>query len=264
MWIKPLPKDYFNRNSSFYNEVFLWQTDNVYVMDNHKSALWCWLQTCNSTKSYNFMHIDRHYDLLDNFSNDDLVAVIEDNHIGFDDFSNLMDSKGQHKVIRCDNYIRAGYYIHPRWFHANVFLTQGEGNSNRNCFGHEPIPIIDKNPLFLEWWIQQYIGEHSRCLEGFNGNDFKLHWIVNIDLDVLFTGYSGIQLFSDDYIRHIAELLQKNMKRIDVLTIAISPDWLGSGSLFDKWEKGIRILRIMSEKMNSLKGFLVEVDKVKS
>lgn len=260
MWLKSLPEDYYNRRSSIYDEVFLWHSDNVFVMDNHKSALWCWLRACDPKKSYNFMHIDCHYDLLDNFKDKD-IAAIADNPISFDEFSNLKDDAGKHKVIRCDNYIRAGYIIHPRWFHANIFLTHGEGKSNSNSWGHEPMKILDRSPLFLGWWIQQYIGEHDRYLEGFKGSDYKLHWIVNLDLDVFYTSGSGIQLFSDDYIRSVAELLQKYRKRIDVLTIAISPEWLGGESQCDKWENGIRMIRIMSQKLNSLKAFMNEIDK---
>ena len=46
-----------------------------------------------------------------------------------------------------------------------------------------------------------------------------------------FTGDSKIQLFSDEYIRYIAEPLQKSMKRIAVLTIAISSECLGGNDL---------------------------------
>lgn len=56
-FIKELPIDYFARPSFCYNDVFLWQGDNVFVMDNHKSALWCWMQMCSPDEKYNFMHI---------------------------------------------------------------------------------------------------------------------------------------------------------------------------------------------------------------
>ena len=71
--------------------------------------------------------------------------------------------------------------------------------------------IREENPLFMEWCIDQYVGEPSKYLDGFKDNDYRLSWIVNLDLDVFYTGGdSHIQLFSDDYIRRIAEILQKN------------------------------------------------------
>lgn len=150
--------------------------------------------------------------------------------------------------------------LHPRWFHTNILLTHKEGDPNRCSWGHKPITIREENPLYMEWCIQQYIGEPNKYLDGFNGNDYRLHWIVNLDLDVFFTGNSYIQLFSDDYIRLIAEIFQSNLKRIEVLTIAISPECLGGKELYDKWENGFRILKIMSEKLNCLKQFIADAN----
>ena len=64
MWIKPLPDGYCDMASFCFNNVFLWQSEKVFVMDNHMAALWGWLQVCNPQEKYNFMHIDRHYDML--------------------------------------------------------------------------------------------------------------------------------------------------------------------------------------------------------
>lgn len=44
MWIRHLPADYYKQQSDFDNLVFLWKTNNVYVMDNHLAAAWCWMQ----------------------------------------------------------------------------------------------------------------------------------------------------------------------------------------------------------------------------
>ena len=44
MWIRNLPTDYHKQQSDFDNLVFLWKTNNVYVMDNHLAAAWCWMQ----------------------------------------------------------------------------------------------------------------------------------------------------------------------------------------------------------------------------
>lgn len=54
MWIRHLPADYYKQQSDFDNLVFLWKTNNVYVMDNHLAAAWCWMQECNTDTRYNF------------------------------------------------------------------------------------------------------------------------------------------------------------------------------------------------------------------
>lgn len=254
MWIKPLPEDYLDRKSFCYEDVFLWQEGNVFVMDNHKSALWCWLQVCNPDHNYNFMHIDRHYDLLDCFNNDDLEAVRNNPHLGFDEFSRMMRAGGEYKVFRWDNYIMAGYVLNNRWFHTNIFMTHEVGGI-KPSWGHEPLRVRNENPLFMEWCINQFIGEPSKYLDGFNGDDYLLPWIVNLDLDVFFTGDSLIQQFSDEYIKRIAEILQNNLERIEVLTIALSPECLGGAGLRQKWKNGFRLISIMSERLECLRIF---------
>lgn len=254
MWIKELPKDYSNYSSSTYGEVFLWKEGIIYVMDNHKSALWCWLQECKSTQKYNFMHIDRHYDMLECFKDADLEPLKKNPTLTFDEYSGLMQEDRQFKVFRWDNFIMAGYTLYPDWFHTNIFLTQKEGNIGKS-WGHTAPKLREEDPLYMDWCIRQYIGEPAKNLDGFQGRDYRLKWIVSLDLDVFYTKDDyHIQLFSDDYIRRIAEILNKYQKKIAVLTIALSPDCLGGNTHAEKWDNGFRILKIMSEKMEPLKG----------
>ena len=254
MWIKELPKNYFEWASFYRNNVFLWQSGNVFVMDNHMAALWGWLQACDLKKKYNFMHIDRHYDMLECFKDEDLEPVRQNPQISFEEFCQLKRSDGDHQVFRWDDYIMAGYVLYPDWFHTNIFLTCQEGDIGKS-WGHRPMKIREENPLFIEWFIGQYIEEPSKYLDGFSGKDYNLPWIVNLDLDIFYTSDSHIQVFSDDYIMHVAELLQRNMGNIAALTIAISPECLGGDEMSDKWAKGFRLLRIMSEKLECLKEF---------
>ena len=263
MWIKRIPEDYHKYCSYCYHEVFLWRAENVFVMDNHKSALWCWLHACEEGRKYNFMHIDRHYDMLECFHDKDLKPLKRNPHLDFDTYSNLIRIDDDYKVFRWDNYIMAGYVLRPDWFHTNIFLTHKEGYTGKS-WGHKPMRIREENPLFMEWSIQQYIEEPSEFLDGFEGDDFKLPWIVNLDIDVFYTADSHIQLFSDEYIRKIAEILQRNLERIAVLTIAVSPDCLGGDCMSEKWANGFRILKIMSEEITCLKEFVAEVEMIKT
>ena len=203
------------------------------------------------------MHIDMHYDMLDCFYDEDLVAIKKNHKLSFDDFVTLKRHDWQCEVFRWDNYIMAGYALFPDWFHTNIFLTQNEGDK-RESWGNKHMNIREDNLLYMDFYIQQYIGEPSKYLDGFSGDDYKLPWIVNLDLDVFYTVSSKIQLFSDDYIRIVAAALQKNIKNIAALTIAISPDCLGGKEMCDKWANGFRILKIMSEQLECLNGFFNE------
>ena len=124
MWVRQLPNDFYHRTSGCYGSVMLWQNSNVYVMDNHLSAAWCWLQSCDRQKKYNFMHIDRHYDMLDCFHDEDLELLRNNPHMPYDEFKELKRTKDigeKYGLFRWDNYIMATYVLQPHWFHSNIF-----------------------------------------------------------------------------------------------------------------------------------------------
>ena len=75
MWIKRMPDDYFNHPSFCCDDVMLWQNGKIYVMDNHRDATWCWFHQCRDGERYNFMHIDRHYDMGDYYYDEDLEPI---------------------------------------------------------------------------------------------------------------------------------------------------------------------------------------------
>lgn len=89
MWIRNLPTDYHKQQSDFDNLVFLWKTNNVYVMDNHLAAAWCWMQECDADTRYNFMHIDRHNDLGTNTPFDIYRHIKDNQHLSIDEYTNL-------------------------------------------------------------------------------------------------------------------------------------------------------------------------------
>lgn len=258
MWIKQLPINYQDEISFCYGSVMLWQSNKVYVMDNHLSAAWCWLQSCDSSKEYNFMHIDRHYDMLECFYDEDLLPLRYNPHMSYEEFKNLTRSKESYEktnVFRWDNYIMASYTLNPNWFNTNIFLTHKEGDIG-SSWGHKAFCINEQNPLYMDAIISQYIGDPNMYLTGFKDKNHKLPWIVNLDLDVFFTSqYPHIKLYSDKYIRHIAKLLNENMNKIQVLTIALSPDCVDGEDIKGKWINSFQILKIMSEEIDDLKDF---------
>jgi hypothetical protein len=43
---------------------FVWKDDRspVYIMDNHRGALWCWINCVPRDERYSFFHLDYHWD----------------------------------------------------------------------------------------------------------------------------------------------------------------------------------------------------------
>lgn len=54
MWLKELPPYYLHKRSGMINLNGLWNDGNIYVMDNHRAAAWCWLHSCDKTAKYTF------------------------------------------------------------------------------------------------------------------------------------------------------------------------------------------------------------------
>ncbi|MFP9097729.1 UPF0489 family protein [Flavobacterium sp. RHBU_24] len=73
MWIVEKPEVLGESGSVATN--FLYKSGKVYVMDNHRCASWCWLQEIDTDKEYNYLHIDRHYDLCESPEEVDAVVI---------------------------------------------------------------------------------------------------------------------------------------------------------------------------------------------
>ena len=253
-WIKKMPEDYWEHPSFCYDDVMLWQQGKVFVMDNHKSAAWCWLNNCKEDEQYNFMHIDMHYDMGDYYNDEDLRPVIENTGMANEDLMNLVRSDGEYKILRWDNYIRYVYELRPDWFKSNIFITQKDGDI---CDGwnRKEMEISEKEELYLLAWLNQYLIEDPKYMYDIVEGSGELKWNVNLDLDFFFYHYGDDfrgQVFSDAYIRAVAKLLQKGMDRIQTLTIAVSPDCLSGNGMKEKWDNGFRVLEIMAEEIYAL------------
>lgn len=254
MWIRQMPENFYECPSFYHDSVMLWQNNNIYVMDNHLSAAWCWLQHCDPKKKYNFMHIDRHYDMLECFNDQDLQPLHENPRMSYDVFKNLKRKNGEEYLFRWDNYIMATYILQPDWFHTNIFITHNEGDIGKG-WGHKAFPLQEKNPLYMDFWITQYIKQPDKLMSVFKDEDYKLPWIINLDLDVFYIHSQNLQLYSDEYIRLIAKLLNECIEHIQVFTIALSPDCIGGQNMKEKWYNSLRILKIMSQELDCLKMF---------
>lgn len=256
-WIKEIPLDYHDQCSYGFNDVMLWQNDKVYVMDNHRSATWCWLQQCVNGDRYNFMHIDRHYDMSNYYFREDLIPVLENPQMDYMEYSNLMRQDGEFKSLSWDNYILFAYDLCSDWFQTNVFLTHKDGDVCVGWHGNKMI-FTERNPSDIINQIRQYLLEITEETEGVVSGSSELMWIVNFDLDIIFKSFEQDELYefyNKDTIRNIAKLLQSAMDRIQVLTIAISPDCLMGGNKEEKWDVGFRTLRILADEIECLSCF---------
>lgn len=212
--------------SGAYEENFLFKKGNMYIMDNHRSAAWCWIQELDPKLSYNLFHIDRHYDLLENLK-PQIVNGLRSQLVSTD-YSMYSDAKifGESlPMVRFDNYILLYQYLFPNSIDKQYYATHDDGTYPENIITYKP-EIIDLSQQNISYWINQ------------DGNK----WILNIDLDYFFSddaNWQHFQFLTDAYIIKMCQDIIRCVDKIQVITIALSPNFCGG------WQQAKRILEIM-------------------
>jgi hypothetical protein len=139
-WLVPFK----GRNESgIYNQNFLWRYGNVYVMDNHRAALWCWLQHVDPRSRHSIFHIDRHNDTLQARLDEwlanlpeSLVDLTIDQYLAF---SYVPDVLGRSiPVFRWDNYLSIYFALFGKKVSACYFATHREGDQPNHEHRYPP------------------------------------------------------------------------------------------------------------------------------
>lgn len=209
----------------------LFKDNKIYIMDNHRLALWSWndaLNLSHSTEQFNLLHIDAHPDMSDAALSEIQKQKIDWTKITIQEYQNYWQQEYNIPLIRWDNYL-------------TIFLDQFSNRVNfENTFsathkmGSTKKLRYDILPHELLKFMNDYIGERLF---------YNPHrWIVNLDLDYFFTPQpEKAVLFSDEVIDKIAECIKVGIKKdiIAVCTIALSPECSGS------WDKAEWLLEKM-------------------
>ena len=86
----------------------LFKDNKIYIMDNHRLALWSWndaLNLTNSTEQFNLLHIDAHPDMSDAALNEIQKLFIDWTNISIQDYQNFWQKEYNIPLIRWDNYL---------------------------------------------------------------------------------------------------------------------------------------------------------------
>lgn len=202
----------------------LWNDGKVYVMDNHRLALWCWFQKLEKNKRYNLFHIDAHPDMSESalkyFHHDLWTMDLKTYRETWQDDINM-------PLFRWDNYIEIFLKRYPELIGQTFSATHHLG-SNKTL--SEDIRAYD-------------LIKFSQGV--FSGGKYvnDLPWIVNLDLDYFFSAApEKLLLFSEDYMKKLAESLSLGLSNgmIAILTISLSPECCGS------WKKAESVLSYFS------------------
>ncbi len=233
-WIVP----FSGRNPSVSQELnFLWQHGNVYFMDNHRAAAWCWFRHLPRETRARLIHIDQHYDtawvdpsiaaaqaaLLRGDLQQYLDALHPDPHLAAHEI----------RLFAWDNYIPIAAASCPCAFESFVFFTSDVG-SPPHRLGARTRRLTVKRVTSTLAKIPP---------------DVPL--IVNIDLDYVFNedqetpdGYSA-RVLPDGAVRRLAAWTRSVLDTGQALvaTIALSPECC------DGWPEAERLAAVFAHEM---------------
>lgn len=222
-WLVPFK----GRNSSgAYDQNFLYQNKNVFVMDNHRSAMWCWLSHFSfEINNLSVFHLDRHSDAVSgNIERwrDQFLGELNSTQMDINTYLELMDAGyPSANLITWDNYLSIFLDIYSDNIRCCLSsYYQGDELNHREVTTIFPWEI----PENLDYWLRA--GQ----------------WVVNIDLDYFFHEVNDdykcmySQVYIHDLFNKVAEVAKR--KEEIVVTIAFSPECCGS------WENAERIWEI--------------------
>ena len=212
--------------SGSYKLNFLFNNEKFYIMDNHLAAAWCWQRKILTNQTYNLFHIDKHYDLLDNVS-DESIKLFRNQLTStvFNDYKNIKLEGDSYPLIRFDNYLPIFRRLHPKLIDKYFFATHDDGTYLDEIESYKPeIWDLQDN---IEYWLTQK-KDHQ--------------WILNLDLDYFFVerNEEPYQFLTDDYVLAICREIENAIEKISVITIALSPEFCGG------WDSSFRIIDIIS------------------
>ena len=202
----------------------MWQQDAVYVMDNHRAALWCWLQKMEENKKYNLFHIDQHSDAL--IIRDEVRQAFPDDlrQLSLTDYlRRTCTYAGSCMVpaISADNFLSFFLERYPKNINRLLMATHGKGD-HPDWHKQHSVPLHELPGNFVG------LIQNSDW-----GDGCRYEWIVDVDLDYFFyadekTG-EHYRLLADEYVEHLFSQIARAREGglIRVLTIALSPPWCG-------------------------------------
>ena len=208
---------------------FLAKTKNIYLMDNHLAAFWCWSKELNSLKEYTLTHIDRHDDLSGVFVKEafHLYKTIDFANISI---NSLLDLKiNNHQMLRWDNFIEMFNAFNPFTFNHFEFVTPKSLPNRYRYYNNTNLKKWISQPLSISELTQHILKDPPLS-------------VLNFDVDVLFTeGPNHRKKLTKNQMIALTDKLRLLIQRAELVTIALSPECCGG------WNNSIVVFNHLNE-----------------
>jgi len=199
--------------------------DKIYIIDNHLAAIWCFSQL-DTSKIFNLLHIDRHYDLVPyDEEKHSIIHSIDFKSIPVDKITSYKTTirNQAFQLLTWDNYLNLFNQKFPNTIDETIFITQKE-DSFHYAKKFKQIEIF-------ELFQRRFDNSHK--------------WIFNIDLDYFFSEHrdNTIQVYSDAYIKEFALWLKGEYANTELIILCLSPECCGG------WDNSNRILELIKSNL---------------
>lgn len=198
--------DFSNDDDSYFQEIY----PNIYLMDNHKWALYCWeLYRHDNDIPSTIVHLDYHWDGINDYhENEEEIETVK--------LSELKD------IIIEENYIRKDSFIAPSIIRGYV------NRIHFHCFQTDTEIGLD-DCLLEKCDAKQYVHDTIEELLAVTGSELI---ILDIDLDIFnrSTNFLDGDLWSNEEIIEYISKITPLIREAKVITIAMSYGYSGSNA----------------------------------
>src|SRR6266568_79737 len=150
---------------------FVWRSENIYIMDNHRAAMWCWFQHIKKEEKYNIVRIDAHYNCRGTEADLEfwLANLPDTPAISLNDYLEALlptsTPTDKYPVVFWDNFLSIFMSKYDHLINEYFFCTHGAGSKPKNDLRVSDFDIFQLH----------------RCLDAFLIG--KKNIILDIDID---------------------------------------------------------------------------------
>ncbi len=243
-----------------FDQFFVWNRENIHIMDNHRAALWCWINDLKkqSSSDLKLLHIDNHPDMSPKGLHCSCVKKADLSKLALKTYLVKKHSQNEkhfygeegEKLFSYENFLSAFIENNPQYVKStDVLVTHSHWETK---------PKVD--PAFVEA-MKKYIIETddkvdcSRSAKRLYKDDLISlfrngnypGWIVDLDFDYFYNEKTNRMNYklAEEVIKQIKKWY--DLGKIISLTVAWSPEFLINRNT-ETMRKGL----LKAKKINSI------------
>lgn len=208
---------------------YLSRQRNIFIMDNHLAAFWCWAKVLDPLQNYSLLHIDRHHDLSPAHVQRGFQQYKKTNFRTISIQKALELKVNNFQMLQWDNSLPLYHAFFPLVINSTEFVCDQELPKEYNHCKIKPIKdwIRETELDWRKYVVTEYLPD-----------------IINLDIDVFFKNDTYKEVLSGNFLQRFIAILQPLILNAKVVTIALSPECCGG------WDKSLAMCEKVTQLLN--------------